>query len=52
MTMYSSVVTDERWSMSIHVFDTDGTIRMHERQVDPSNASQLVMDTVESIEEE
>jgi peroxiredoxin len=52
MTMYSSVASDERWSMSVHVIDTEGTIHTHERQVDPSNACQVVMDAVESIEVE
>jgi hypothetical protein len=47
MTTYSAVVSDERWSMSVHVFDTDGAIQTHERQVDPSNAFQLVTDAVE-----
>jgi peroxiredoxin len=52
MTMYSTVGSDEGWSMSVHVIDTEGTIQAHQRQVDPSNACQLVMDAVESIEVE
>lgn len=52
MTTYSTVVNDERWSMSVHVVDTDGIIQTHERQVDPSNASQFVMDAVKSIDTE
>jgi hypothetical protein len=50
MTTYSTVVSDERWSMSVHVINTDGTIQTHEHQIDPSNACLLVMDAVESIE--
>ncbi len=50
--MYSTVGSDEGWSMSVHVIDTEGTIQAHQRQVDPSNACQLVMDAVESIEVE
>lgn len=50
MTMYSAVVNEERWSMSVHVFDTDGTIQTHKRQVDPSMASQLMMDVAEMID--
>jgi len=49
MTMYSAVVDNERWSMSVMVFDTDGVIPHHSRQVDPSMASQLVMDIVEAM---
>lgn len=52
MNMYSAVVEDERWSMSIHVFDTDGIIQTHSRQVEPSMASQLVTDVTESISED
>lgn len=49
MFMYSAVVDDERWSMSLYVFDSDGIIQTHSRQVDPSKASQLVMDSVDDI---
>ena len=49
MRMYSAVVDDERWSMSVLVIDTDAVIQTLERYVDPSKASQFVTDMVESI---
>lgn len=52
LTRYSAVVDEERWSMSVHVFESNGIIQTHQRQVDPSNACQLVTDAVEAIDTE
>jgi hypothetical protein len=51
MRTYSAVVDDDRWSMSVLVFCTSGIIQKLVRKVDPSKASQLVSDIVQSIEE-
>jgi hypothetical protein len=52
MRTYSAVVDEDRWSMSVLVFCTSGIIQKLVRQVDPSKASQLVSDIVQSMEEE
>jgi hypothetical protein len=52
MKRYSVVVNDDQWSMSILVFCTNGIIQKVLRKVDPSQAIQLVMDLVQSMEEE
>lgn len=52
MNIYSAVTEKERWSMSVYIIDTDGTIQSHQRQVDPSHVSQIVTDMVGSIQEE
>eukprot|EP00571_Detonula_confervacea_P000289 CAMPEP_0172330032 /NCGR_PEP_ID=MMETSP1058-20130122/61190_1 /TAXON_ID=83371 /ORGANISM="Detonula confervacea, Strain CCMP 353" /LENGTH=362 /DNA_ID=CAMNT_0013047231 /DNA_START=1933 /DNA_END=3021 /DNA_ORIENTATION=- len=51
MRRYSAVVSDGRWSLSIIVIDTDGVIREVIRDVEPSNASQLVAKSVEAIKQ-
>jgi hypothetical protein len=51
MRSYSAVVDDDRWSMSIFLFCTRGRIQKLLRQVDPSKASQLVTDIVQSMDE-
>lgn len=50
MRQYSAVVDDERWSMSIIVFCTRGIIQTLVRQVDPSKASALVLEAIQTIE--
>lgn len=50
MTMYSAVVENEHWSLSVYVIDTDAIIQKLERKVDPSKASKFVMDAVESMQ--
>jgi hypothetical protein len=52
MKANSAVVEDERWSMSLFMFDTSGTIRELIRQVDPAKASQLVTNMCQCMEEE
>ena len=42
MKMYSCVVNEERLSLSIMILDTDGTIRILERQVDPSMVCSII----------
>ena len=49
MKTYSAVVEEGRWSMSIIVICNSGRIRKILREVDPSKASQVVMDAVQSI---
>lgn len=45
MKMYSCVVNEERWSLSIMTLDTDGTIQTLERQVDPSMVCSIITQT-------
>jgi hypothetical protein len=52
MKRYSAVANDEQWSMSILVFCTNGIIQKVLRKVDPTQASELVMDLVQSLDEE
>lgn len=40
-----------RWSLSLYAFDTDGVIQSLHREVDPSQASRLLSEMVQSIEE-
>lgn len=52
MQRYSAVVDDERWSLSVFLLDSNGTIVSHTRQVDPSQASQFIIDMVDMIEKD
>ena len=44
-----SAVDDGRWSMSMMVIDSDAVIRRVIRDVDPSQACQLLAEAIESI---
>jgi hypothetical protein len=52
MKRYSVVATDDQWSMSILLFRTNGIIQKIVHKVDPSQACQLVIGLVQSMEEE
>eukprot|EP00586_Coscinodiscus_wailesii_P013504 CAMPEP_0172514452 /NCGR_PEP_ID=MMETSP1066-20121228/260214_1 /TAXON_ID=671091 /ORGANISM="Coscinodiscus wailesii, Strain CCMP2513" /LENGTH=369 /DNA_ID=CAMNT_0013295121 /DNA_START=19 /DNA_END=1128 /DNA_ORIENTATION=+ len=49
MRRYSAVVTDGRWSLSIMVIDNSGVIREIIRDVEPSKASELVINSANAI---
>jgi peroxiredoxin len=49
MKRYSAVAENDRWSMSILVFGTDGVIQALRREVEPSQASQLVTTILQSM---
>lgn len=48
MNAYETV-GDDRWAMSMIVFDTDGRILKLEKQVDPSQASRLLVETIAEL---
>ena len=50
MTTYKVVGESDRWSMAMIAFDTKGTIFRFERDIDPSHAFQMVVNTTQSIE--
>ena len=52
MKRYSAVSENDRWSMSILVFGTDGVIQTLRREVVPSQASQLVTTILQSMKEQ
>jgi hypothetical protein len=37
------------WSMAVLTFDTNGDLIQQKRNVEPSHATQLVLDTIENI---
>lgn len=52
MTKYSVVSGDDRWSMSLLVFDSNGVLRRHAHAVDPSHALQVVEEMIKMIEDD
>jgi hypothetical protein len=52
MKRYSAITENDRWSMSILAFGTDGVIKTLRREVEPSQASQLVTTILQSMKEQ
>ena len=42
MRKYGSVVDDERWSLSVLIFDSNGTLKFVQRQIDPSRITSII----------
>ena len=42
MRLYGSIVDEERWSLSVLIFDSNGILTYIQRQVDPSRVASII----------